>query len=143
MSLVPNVVLWDLTTGACTLRHGLGDVDALALSPEIAADIRGAFIERLEGDGPQLYRMLWGYTPEQLAGGGAKQLIEYLDHQRLEFRVLAFWNLKTLTGLGLHYRPEYPEVRRIPSIRQWRERLESGQLLSAAAPESREKAPPQ
>ena len=33
-SLVPNVVLWDLTTGACTLRHGLGNVDALALSPD-------------------------------------------------------------------------------------------------------------
>ncbi len=42
---------------------------AVAHDPETAAQVRSIF-ERLRGDmGRKLYRLLWGYSPEQLSGG--------------------------------------------------------------------------
>ena len=42
---------------------------SVAHDPDTAAHVRSIF-ERLRGEtGSQLYRLLWGYSPEQLAGG--------------------------------------------------------------------------
>ena len=60
--------------------------------------------------------MLWRYSPDQLREGAALQLVERLDHHELDVRVLAFWNLQTLTGVGLHYRPELPALQRRPRV---------------------------
>ncbi len=103
---------------------------AVARSPESAKNVR-LTLERLrEDDAFELYRMLWGYSTVGLRDGGeARQLVEYLDHEELDFRVLSFWNLQQITGVGLNYRPEYTEVRRRQSIERWQQRLARDEIL--------------
>ena len=42
--------------------------------------------------------MLWGYTAQQLTDGGAKKLVDNLDHASSDFRIAAIENLKAITG---------------------------------------------
>ena len=109
---------------------------ALARGPETAAAVRKAF-EAVHGKeaGGELYRMLWGYNSQQLEEGAAAQLIEWLDapDDRLDFRVLSFWNLHHITGLGLYYQPGDPEKQRRTSIQRWKQKLESGLIVPKAA----------
>ena len=105
---------------------------ALARGPRTATALREAFEKaRDEKEGDQLYRMLWGYTPDQLEDGAAAQLIEWLDapDEQLDFRVLSYWNLHHITGLGLYYQPADPEKQRRTSIQRWKQKLQSGLIV--------------
>ncbi|HVX12642.1 MAG TPA: hypothetical protein VHC22_15790 [Pirellulales bacterium] len=105
---------------------------ALARSPQTAELVRQAFeSSRTRELGGQLYRMLWGYNSQQLEEGAAAQLVEWLDapDERLDFRVLSYWNLHHITGLGLYYQPADPEKQRRKSIQSWRQKLESGLIV--------------
>ncbi len=79
---------------------------AMVRGPDTAQKVLLAFEKHRGADAPALFRMLWGYTPEQLAGGEAATLVEYLNHDSLDFRVLAFNNLREITGKGLNYQPQ-------------------------------------
>jgi hypothetical protein len=86
--------------------------------------------------GDALYRMLWGYSPDQLEAGDAKRLVEDLSHADLEFRVLSLWNLRQITGLFIaSYRPEWPEEKRRKGAAAWRQKLESGRIVPIAGGE--------
>ncbi len=75
--------------------------------PKLPNSIQAAFKRRRGADGPELYRLLWGYSAEDVAGGVMNKLVEYLNNDEwLEFRVLAFNNLYEITGKTLSYRPE-------------------------------------
>jgi hypothetical protein len=102
---------------------------ALARSPEMAAKIRAAFEKKAGEKGDELYRMLWGYSTADLESGSGLKLVEYLDHEDLPFRVLAFWNLKNITGSTLNYRPEVPPMIRKQAVQRWRDRLREGQVV--------------
>jgi hypothetical protein len=106
---------------------------ALARSPETAAQVRQVYESHRGAEADHLYRMLWSYTPEQLKEGAAAQLVEDLNSDSLDTRVLSFWNLNTLTGLSLFYRPEYPLVKRRPNYLKWKERLREGKVIAAAS----------
>ncbi len=106
---------------------------ALARDPETAAQVRAAFEKHRGADGARLYRMLWGYSAEQFKGGAAQQLVEDLNNDSLDYRVLSFWNLKNITGLTLFYRPEYPEAKRRQAFTRWKERWREGKLVMAPA----------
>jgi hypothetical protein len=110
---------------------------ALARGPSVAAQIREAFQSKLgEAKGAALYRMLWGYNREQLEAGADRQLVEYLSHQDLEFRVLSFWNLHQITGLlPSSYRPYWTEAKRRPGAAAWLQKLESGRIVPMAGGE--------
>ena len=108
---------------------------AVARGPEIAAGIRQSLEKHFGQNGPILYRMLWGYTDKDLQGGKDAQLVDFLDHENLAVRVLAFWNLKDITGLGLYYRPDYPAPRRQQSIQRWKQRREAGDIRIKTAEE--------
>lgn len=102
---------------------------AMLRSPEVATQVRKAFQDqRGKENGAALFRMLWGYTPEQLKKGAAQQLVEYLSHSDLDFRVLSFWNLHHVTGWTLSYRPEYSETKRRRGAAAWGQRLANGQI---------------
>ena len=107
---------------------------SLARSPETAAKIRETLSRLRQEEGKSLYRMLWDYNPEQLEREGAQQLVDALEYQDLDQRVLAFENLRRITGLTLNYRPEgTPERRRIPT-QQWKKRLKDGGIVLKTVP---------
>jgi hypothetical protein len=103
---------------------------AIARSPATAAKVRQAFEHHRGPEGDELYRMLWGYSPDQLQTGAAAQLVKYLDHDDLDFRELAFWNLTRLVGASGHfYRPTDTAAKRLPALRAWKQKLDSGLLF--------------
>jgi hypothetical protein len=95
-------------------------------------------------EGANLYEMLWKYRADSLRAEDAAQLVDYLDHDQLAFRVLGLWNLKNITGLTLTYRPEDPRSRRQSAIQRWRDRLRSVPTLrgKGAAPGEKPGPPP-
>ncbi len=104
----------------------------LARGPRLAAAVREALEKHYGADAEILYRMLWGYSADDLRNGAVAALVDALEHERLAVRVLSFWNLRELTGLGLFYRPEHPAARRQQPVQHWRERLASGEIVRRA-----------
>ena len=68
--------------------------EAMAKSPESAAALQRAVESEQPGASSLITRFLQDYTQEQFEQGGAKQLIETLDHESLAVRVLAFDTLR-------------------------------------------------
>jgi len=66
-------------------------------------------------------------------------LVEHLDDDTLAIRVLSFWNLKNVFGLGLQYRPEDPAAKRRTPSQKWKQRLESGELWAKMAAKKKKK----
>ncbi len=103
---------------------------AIARSPQEAAAIREAF-ERERGDeGTKLYRLLRGYSTQQLRDGAAEELVAGLDNEAVDIRVLSFWNLHKITGEMNAYRADHTAARRKPKVQKWREQLEAGKIVS-------------
>ena len=75
--------------------------------------------------------MLWGYAEEELGpqSAAATELVEHLDHERLEFRVLSIENLRRITGATLTYQAKFTANRRRSSVARWQKRLEDGQIV--------------
>jgi hypothetical protein len=94
-----------------------------------------AAIERLRpAEAKDLYRMLWGYSQEQLERGSATQLVKFLEHDQMDVRVLAYANLATITGAGELYRPERLPAQQRAAIQNWKERLAKGTIAYKLAP---------
>ncbi|MFO0903316.1 MAG: hypothetical protein U0939_09970 [Pirellulales bacterium] len=106
--------------------------DAVSRSPEEATEVLKS-IERLKKrNAADLYRMLRGYDASQVAEGGAAQLVDFLEHDDLEMRVLAFENLRRITESTHNYRPEKAaEARRLPT-QEWRRQLKEGRIAYKA-----------
>jgi hypothetical protein len=110
---------------------------AIASSPELAAKVRDAFAElRGESEASDLYEMIRGYsveqlgtTPQELQTGVLLKLINWLEHDRLEYRVLAFHNLNQITGKSLLYQPAGSVAARDRAVRTWRQRLADNELM--------------
>jgi hypothetical protein len=105
---------------------------AIARSPQSAKSLRLAFVSARGRElGGQLYRLLWGFMGPQLEDGAANQLINWLDapDDQLDFRVLSFWNLHHITGLGLFYQPADPPQQRRASIHRWIQKQEAGLIM--------------
>jgi hypothetical protein len=132
------------------LVSALGDVDrkskwpadiatlkaALTHGPATASKVREAF-EKLhsDGQGKDLYRMLLGYTKEQLQAGEAARLVDAMDNDNLDSRVLAFASIQEITNKTHLYRPEVatPTARSQP-MKLWREDLRTGAIVPREPP---------
>lgn len=102
---------------------------ALYRGPLAAVHVREAFERQYNADATGLYRLLWGFTDDQLAKEKADaMLVECLDHNLLAYRALGFWNLQTITGMGLYYEPDESGNKRQQSIRHWRQRQKAGDI---------------
>ena len=108
--------------------------EAVSRGPKSAAAVRLA-LEKEYGpqDAPDMYRMLWGYTQQDLDNGEAATLVGLLDHERLAVRVVSFWNLKEITGKGFFYGPEHTAAKRRTPIARWRDQLKQG-LIKIESP---------
>jgi hypothetical protein len=107
---------------------------AVARDPQTAAAVRET-LERLRREkAPELYRMLWGYSATGLKNGDARRLIELLDHEDLDFRVLSYMNLWSITGKHLNYSPEKSAAARKQAIGRWQKRLDAGDVVPVATP---------
>ena len=99
------------------------EVDVLGESihrgPATAARVRQTLENHRAGDAQNLYRLLWGVSEEELKGGWDARLVGYLDHDSLDFRVLAIENLRRITSRTLLYRAEYAPDRRRSHVQRW------------------------
>ena len=109
--------------------------ECLALNRDGATRIREALEQRHGAEAEQLFRMLWGYSSQQLADGGAKALVDALDHESSDFRIAAIENLKTITGTPSLYLPHFTETQRRSAVFKWREKLNQNQIQYAELPE--------
>jgi hypothetical protein len=98
-------------------------VDAVGRDPAMASEVRSA-MEKLHGaEGTKLYEMLWQYGDKKLTKAAGEELVAYLEHDTLAFRVVTFWNLREIIGVGLYYEPEETAAKRRLSVQSWRKRV--------------------
>jgi hypothetical protein len=109
--------------------------EAVNRDADSAKTVRMALEKQYPQQSNELYRMLWGYTDKDLQAGADQELVKSLDDELLAVRVLGYWNLKDLTGLGASYRPEQTAAKRQQPIRRWRDRLEVGEIRLKTAEE--------
>jgi hypothetical protein len=110
---------------------------AMALDPEAAERIWQTLVDkRGEAAAADLYEMLRGYnadqigrTPEQVRTGAIADLIDRLESDSLDYRVLAVHNLSEITGKRLMPNPAASLTERAQNVRRWRNRLESDELV--------------
>ncbi len=110
---------------------------AVALSPDVAASVRDAFAKiRGEQAAQDLFEMVEGYntqqvgtTPDTVRTGALAQLIKWLDHERLDYRVLAINNIRSITGKNKVFRPDDSLKGRKKNLRRIIAEFEAGELL--------------
>jgi hypothetical protein len=109
---------------------------AVARGPATAAHVREACVKRLGDEaGKDFYRLFWGYTKDQLQKDQAAKLVEYLDNENLEFRVVAFADLQDITNKTFYYRPDAPaSTRRGVPLRRWQDELRNGLIVPREIP---------
>jgi hypothetical protein len=107
---------------------------AVARNPDMAAKVRSALEKKRAPDAAGLYRMLWGYSAEDLKNGADSDLVEALNHDGVDFRVLALWNLQNITGLPNYgYHPSDQAKARSTAVRTWKEKLRQGKIVPRTA----------
>ena len=115
---------------------------AMALSPESANKVWQTLVDQrgrpAAGD---LFEMLCGYTPDaigrtpqQVQTGAIALLIDRLEDNSLDYRVLAVQDLADITGKRLMANPAATPAERTLAIRNWRLRLSRGDFKPVATP---------
>jgi hypothetical protein len=102
--------------------------------PEAATRLRETINLLRAADAKDIYRLLWGYSEEQLADAGSTQLVKLLEHDQLDLRVLAHANLIAITGPLGYYRPERALAQNKQAIQFWRDRKTKGEIIYKTAP---------
>lgn len=110
---------------------------AMALSPNVAANVREAFVKIRGVDAARdLLEMVRGYNLSQIGetrearqNGALAQLLRWLDHDSLDYRVLAINNIRLITGKKKGYRPDDIEKNRTKNLRRLWAEFESNELM--------------
>jgi len=103
---------------------------AMARSRDTAAAVKTTIADQRDvKTGDELYRMLWGYSHQELREGAAARLVDALDHDDLDVRELAFWNLFHVTGYTLNYRPQDVQGKRQQSVMAWKKKLKDDLIV--------------
>ena len=100
------------------------DVDAMLVRKAIAGN------EAMDNaDGDILFRLLVGFSQDQLSAGEDATLVKALESGSMPVRVLASENLRDITGKTLYFKPEETIAsRRTEVIRKWNVNLRRGQI---------------
>jgi hypothetical protein len=115
-----------------------GHLDTLrrqvARGGQTAEQLRDQLIQvRGERDGAALFRMLQGYSEQQLLAGAADVLVTALAHPNMDIRVVAIDNLNRITGAMHLYNAWLPPEKSRPRILKWQELLKDGEITYTAA----------
>jgi hypothetical protein len=70
-----------------------------------------------------------GTTPDEVAAGPVGRLIDWLENDGLDYRVLAVQNLAEITGIRLMPNPAASPMVRARGVRLWRARLKAGDVM--------------
>lgn len=99
---------------------------AIFRNPQGAAKVRTTMEQHYGPQGAAIYEMFWRYRPDTLRPEDVNRLVDFLGNDSLPFRILSFWNLKSLYhNRTLYYRPEDPPARRQAAVQKWRELLKT------------------
>ncbi|MGD9632847.1 MAG: hypothetical protein AB7G28_24540 [Pirellulales bacterium] len=108
---------------------------AMALGPDSAERIYQTLVEqRGKQAADDLYQMLCGYDPGQFASvddfrnGLGTQLVDWMENDSLDYRVLAVQDMSELTGMRLMSNPAGAPTERARGVRLWRQRLKDGEI---------------
>jgi hypothetical protein len=112
------------------LRHAVGR------SRETAGKIRETLSLLRAADAKDLYRMLWGYTEDQLKKESAAQLVKFLEHDQMDIRVLANANLVSITGAQGSFLPQKPPTQMKTAIQTWQVKQKAGAITYKGFPPS-------
>ncbi|HAY82717.1 MAG TPA: hypothetical protein DCY79_23150 [Planctomycetaceae bacterium] len=108
--------------------------DAIMRSPASATKLQEAF-EKKRGDvAPELFRLCWGYSQEQLEQGAAAELVAFLESDAMDVRVLTLATLKAITGRTELYSPEREPKQEKSEIQNWKKNLEKGAIQYVVPP---------
>jgi hypothetical protein len=88
---------------------------------------------RGERDGQAIFRLLQGYSEQQLLAGAADTLVQALAHPNMDIRVLAIDNLNRITGATHLYNAALSPEKSRPRILKWQELLKDGAITYTAA----------
>ncbi|PAY18814.1 hypothetical protein CKO51_14705 [Rhodopirellula sp. SM50] len=95
-------------------------VDAAAVRTAIAG--QNAAMDNADGD--TLFRLLTGYSQDQLETGGDAELVADLESPSMPVRVLASEHLRDISGTTLFFKPEEEVAsRREEVVKKWKVRL--------------------
>lgn len=106
----------------------------LAQGSEPAGKVRAAVDQLFNEQAGTVFRLMVGFSPEQLAGGGASELVEDLSDATMTIRVLAYENLRRITGKTFLYRPEERPDQEKSKVAKWRKLLDDGQITYTTVP---------
>ena len=105
------------------------------LRQQIASDAEAAnlirlAIERAElADSQILFKLLVGFSTEELEAGGDEKLVSFLDSASMAVRVLAIENLRMIVGDSLGYRADQENANaRKNDIKKWETRIRRGDI---------------
>ncbi len=112
------------------LVHGL-----VASGEDLARAVQQSLARQREGRADLLYRLLQGYSPEQLEQEAGVILVEQLSDEDMDVRMLSYLNLKWMTGRSQEYRAHKVPDQQSPQIQGWRRLLKDGLVLYQQAPE--------
>ncbi|MEZ6058032.1 MAG: hypothetical protein R3C01_15135 [Planctomycetaceae bacterium] len=87
-----------------------------------------------EDDAAIVLRLVWGFGPfDAVQPMISKDLIDWMGHEDLAIRELAFYHVQRLTNRTYSYRPQNPLVQRNVSLERWKEHLKREGALVAPA----------
>lgn len=79
----------------------------------------------LASDAEAIYRLLWGFNHQDAMNPAtSRMLVNWLDHEQVAIRELAFWHVQRLTGLKHDYSPVIPLGQRRVAVERWNTHLE-------------------
>jgi hypothetical protein len=91
--------------------------------PEMSARLKTALDRSRPDQAAELYRLLWGFSEDQLAEDAAAMLVKHLESDQMDVRVLAIQNLVAITGAMEFYRAEKKPDDVRAAIQAWKSRL--------------------
>ena len=101
----------------------------IASDAKAAASVQVAVARAEFADRDNLFRLLVGYSQEELANGDDEKLVQFLDSASMPVRVLAIENLKAIVGDDLGYRADQENANsRRADIKKWDARLRKGDI---------------